>query len=405
MGIPCVSVYSTIDKDALHVKLADESFCIGHLLIPNVLSVAISHGCTMLHPGYGFLAENAVFVEMCREHGINFIDPNLKSGVWVVVTYYLVGFDHQFSRCLKQFGLYFSLHQMSIGLFRMMGALGRNMIVANTFRSFSMLVVMALGGFILFRAAGVRRMTDADSVAMPEGSSLYDLVQTVITTTHASVGVVLLLREEWSLVKDIPVLFAIDQDIEYLKLYSSRYGREEGVEILEKIGMYLGPHRYTLDHAPIDMMRDKQKEREREHFSQFIIEGFTSYCKRKRRDNINYVSAHDNETLFDIISLKAAMKISNDERWRINHLATSVIALSQMGMWDALLKANLQAIPTSIPIIALSFVYQNVVPVLSTNLKGDLSKISVFIPNPTFFGWRKGSQELSEQGFISLKQL
>ncbi|KAF8400164.1 hypothetical protein HHK36_013460 [Tetracentron sinense] len=86
MGIPCVAVYSTIDKDALHVKLADEAVCIGeapsnqsYLVIPNVLSAAISRGCTMLHPGYGFLAENAVFVEMCREHGINFIGPNV---VW-----------------------------------------------------------------------------------------------------------------------------------------------------------------------------------------------------------------------------------------------------------------------------------------------------------------------------------
>ncbi|KAF9615485.1 hypothetical protein IFM89_023854 [Coptis chinensis] len=86
MGIPCVAVYSTIDKDALHVKLADEAVCIGeapsnqsYLLIPNVLSAAISRGCTMLHPGYGFLAENATFVEMCREHGINFIGPNPDS--------------------------------------------------------------------------------------------------------------------------------------------------------------------------------------------------------------------------------------------------------------------------------------------------------------------------------------
>ncbi|KAL3652833.1 hypothetical protein CASFOL_002514 [Castilleja foliolosa] len=86
MGIPCVAVYSTIDKDALHVKLADESVCIGeapsnqsYLVIPNVLSAAISRGCTMLHPGYGFLSENAVFVEMCREHGINFIGPNPNS--------------------------------------------------------------------------------------------------------------------------------------------------------------------------------------------------------------------------------------------------------------------------------------------------------------------------------------
>ncbi|KAM3710894.1 hypothetical protein ACB098_01G067500 [Castanea mollissima] len=86
MGIPCVAVYSTIDKDALHVKLADESVCIGeapsnqsYLLIQNVLSAAISRKCTMLHPGYGFLAENAVFVEMCREHRINFIGPNPDS--------------------------------------------------------------------------------------------------------------------------------------------------------------------------------------------------------------------------------------------------------------------------------------------------------------------------------------
>ncbi|KAL8120570.1 biotin carboxylase 2, chloroplastic-like [Apium graveolens] len=86
MGIPCVAVYSTIDKDALHVKLADESVCIGeapsnqsYLVVQNVLSAAISRGCTMLHPGYGFLSENALFVEMCREHGINFIGPNPDS--------------------------------------------------------------------------------------------------------------------------------------------------------------------------------------------------------------------------------------------------------------------------------------------------------------------------------------
>ncbi|GAB2214029.1 hypothetical protein Droror1_Dr00018361 [Drosera rotundifolia] len=86
LGIPCVAVYSTIDKDALHVKLADEAVCIGeapsnqsYLVIPNVLSAAITRGCTMLHPGYGFLSENATFVEMCRDHGINFIGPSPDS--------------------------------------------------------------------------------------------------------------------------------------------------------------------------------------------------------------------------------------------------------------------------------------------------------------------------------------
>ncbi|KAL6543938.1 hypothetical protein OROGR_010435 [Orobanche gracilis] len=86
MGIPCVAVYSTIDKDALHVKLADESVCIGeapssqsYLVIQTILSAAISRGCTMLHPGYGFLSENATFVDMCKAHKINFIGPNPDS--------------------------------------------------------------------------------------------------------------------------------------------------------------------------------------------------------------------------------------------------------------------------------------------------------------------------------------
>lgn len=54
-------------------------------MITNVLSAAISRGCTMLHPGYGFLAENAVFVEMCREHGINFIGPNVSSYICAII--------------------------------------------------------------------------------------------------------------------------------------------------------------------------------------------------------------------------------------------------------------------------------------------------------------------------------
>ncbi|KAL5572721.1 hypothetical protein UlMin_022318 [Ulmus minor] len=75
----------------------------------------------------------------------------MESGFWVAVTYYVIGYDPAFTRFLRQFLLYFSLHQMSIALFRLMGSLGRNMIVANTFGSFAMLVVMALGGFIISR--------------------------------------------------------------------------------------------------------------------------------------------------------------------------------------------------------------------------------------------------------------
>lgn len=63
----------------------------------------------------------------------------------------------------------------------------------------------------LGEGAGVGQMKDVDSMKMPEGSTLYDLVQAGLNYTHASVGVLINLRKELSLVKDIPVLFAIDQ--------------------------------------------------------------------------------------------------------------------------------------------------------------------------------------------------
>ncbi|GER27852.1 ABC transporter family protein [Striga asiatica] len=75
----------------------------------------------------------------------------IESGFWVAVTYYVVGFDPNIFRFLRQLVLYFFLHQMSLSLFRLMGSLGRNMIVANTFGSFAMLIVMALGGYIISR--------------------------------------------------------------------------------------------------------------------------------------------------------------------------------------------------------------------------------------------------------------
>ncbi|KAL1823861.1 hypothetical protein ACET3Z_010639 [Daucus carota] len=77
----------------------------------------------------------------------------IESGFWVMITYYVVGFDPNIVRFFRQFLLYFFLHQMSISLFRLMGALGRNMIVANTFGSFAMLIVMALGGYVISRAS------------------------------------------------------------------------------------------------------------------------------------------------------------------------------------------------------------------------------------------------------------
>ncbi|XP_019192543.1 PREDICTED: ABC transporter G family member 32 isoform X2 [Ipomoea nil] len=75
----------------------------------------------------------------------------IESGFWVAVTYYVVGYDPNIIRFFRQFLLFFFLHQMSLALFRLMGALGRNMIVANTFGSFAMLIVMVLGGYIISR--------------------------------------------------------------------------------------------------------------------------------------------------------------------------------------------------------------------------------------------------------------
>lgn len=83
LGIETVAVYSEADKDALHVKLADEAYCIGptaskdsYLNYTNIMSVATLTGVDAIHPGYGFLAENADFAEICRECNITFIGPS-----------------------------------------------------------------------------------------------------------------------------------------------------------------------------------------------------------------------------------------------------------------------------------------------------------------------------------------
>ena len=83
LGIETVAVYSTVDRDALHVQLADEAVCVGdalssksYLNVPNILAAATSRGVDAIHPGYGFLAENDKFAEMCRDHGLTFIGPS-----------------------------------------------------------------------------------------------------------------------------------------------------------------------------------------------------------------------------------------------------------------------------------------------------------------------------------------
>lgn len=85
MGIKTVAVYSTADKDSLHVRFADEAVCIGppssaesYLSIPKIMAAVEITNADAIHPGYGFLAENADFAELCEEYGIKFIGPTAK---------------------------------------------------------------------------------------------------------------------------------------------------------------------------------------------------------------------------------------------------------------------------------------------------------------------------------------
>ena len=83
MGIKSVAVHSTADADAMHVRMADESVCIGppsgaqsYLSIPAIISACEITGAQAVHPGYGFLSENANFVQIIEDHGLTFIGPS-----------------------------------------------------------------------------------------------------------------------------------------------------------------------------------------------------------------------------------------------------------------------------------------------------------------------------------------
>lgn len=85
MGIETVAVHSTADADAMHVRMADESVCIGpptstnsYLSIPSIISACEITGAEAIHPGYGFLSENANFVQIVEDHGIKFIGPSAE---------------------------------------------------------------------------------------------------------------------------------------------------------------------------------------------------------------------------------------------------------------------------------------------------------------------------------------
>ena len=92
LGIQTVAVYSEADRYSLHVRFADEAICIGpaksarsYLDIPSVISAAEITNVDAIHPGYGFLSENANFAEVCETSWIKFIGPRPEgTGVWVV---------------------------------------------------------------------------------------------------------------------------------------------------------------------------------------------------------------------------------------------------------------------------------------------------------------------------------
>ena len=85
LGISSVAVHSTADSDAMHVRMADEAICIGppagtqsYLSIPNVISACEITGAEAIHPGYGFLSENAKFAQIIEDHGLTFIGPSAE---------------------------------------------------------------------------------------------------------------------------------------------------------------------------------------------------------------------------------------------------------------------------------------------------------------------------------------
>ncbi len=86
LGVETVAIYSEADREALHIQLADEAYCVGpaatkdsYLNMSNIISLAVLTNCDAIHPGYGFLAENADFAELCEDCNITFIGPSASA--------------------------------------------------------------------------------------------------------------------------------------------------------------------------------------------------------------------------------------------------------------------------------------------------------------------------------------
>ncbi len=86
LGIKSVAIYSTEDRESLHVQLADQAVCVGsakpkdsYLNMKNILAAAVLTGAEAIHPGFGFLSENSRFVELCEACGLVFIGPRFET--------------------------------------------------------------------------------------------------------------------------------------------------------------------------------------------------------------------------------------------------------------------------------------------------------------------------------------
>lgn len=154
LGIKSVAIYSTVDRESLHVQLADEAVCVGgprpqdsYLNMQNILAAAVGTGAQAIHPGFGFLSENSQFAEMCQECGITFIGPKAH-------TIDLMGNKEHARQQMKKIGV-----PVIPGSDSYISNVSEAIQVANRI-GYPVLIKAAAGG----GGKGIRRVTDAQEM-------------------------------------------------------------------------------------------------------------------------------------------------------------------------------------------------------------------------------------------------
>lgn len=154
LGIKSVAIYSTVDRESLHVQLADEAVCVGgprpqdsYLNMQNILAAAVGTGVQAIHPGFGFLSENSQFAEMCQECGITFIGPQAQ-------TIDLMGNKEHARQQMKKIGV-----PVIPGSDSYINNVNEAIEVANRI-GYPVLIKAAAGG----GGKGIRRVTDAQEM-------------------------------------------------------------------------------------------------------------------------------------------------------------------------------------------------------------------------------------------------